>query len=311
MSTIALKGEQRAAINKLLAAGKSNLRDLHNALGLDFCAPFDAWTITGSFTPNRVRKEAERRGHDCDKDLVVICTRSTDPYWRWSPGMHPATLDGNKVTLCTGNLGKLAPYYHKQDFEGLRKNSNAETVMIVQDRDLLKEAKRPVIEDGKRYELASHTSYNLSLREIDGSGRTLIVLRGDLGLWDRDLSTIPMLDKSGYLLLRRREDLKRRARELREEREKAAYRATDNSAKLAGLWTAITNKKAELARTLEAATTSEELRAVGTTLNQWDGLVDIVRGYEHLKQSEEEKTLARVEDFEDWYVNLCNKLAKL
>lgn len=73
-------------------------------------------------------------------------------------------------------------------------------------------------------------------------------------------SHLEIIDKSGYILPKRRGNLKLKAAALRRERAKAAYQATDNAKKVEELRAMVEQKKRELAETIMNATTSEELR---------------------------------------------------
>lgn len=127
-------------------------------------------------------------------------------------------------------------------------------------------------------------------------------------LSDRPNDAGDLIDKSGYLLRERREDLKRRAAALRAEREKAAFLAADNSAKVEELRGMIEARKNELVRQLQQATTAEAVREVEKALCSWKGLGGIMGDFERFERNSAAKKYASIEEADRVYNGIKNAL---
>ena len=118
------------------------------------------------------------------------------------------------------------------------------------------------------------------------------------------------IDKSGYLLAERRDDLRRRAAALRAEREKAAYMAADNSAEVEELRGMIEARKKEIVQQLQEATTAAELKEVETALSSWRGLGCIVSDFERFERNTAAKKYGSNEESERIYNGIKERLEK-
>ena len=320
--------EKTAAIKTLLTVNNHGLQDLHTVLGLDFCAPFDAWTINGKFTLNQITNEASKRGYNCRNSVIAVCTRDKSrARYGWSCDFNIATVDGGKLEIeyrtPYHDSGRgLDTFTAKKCFEEIRKSKDAETVVFVQDKANLKRPTERKLDVFGRYKLLKfdycyNTSVNkkyvnrLYLQEIEASGQRFsheIIGRVFYGGFPYAETIDQVIDKSGYMLEARRNDLKRRAAALKKEREKAAFVASDNGAKIEELQALIVARKAEIVKALEAATTAAELKSVYDSLSTWKGFTGAVSDFERLKERDASKEYSSIKAFTEAYTAIYNAL---
>ena len=118
-------------------------------------------------------------------------------------------------------------------------------------------------------------------------------------------------DKSGYLTYDRRENLRRRAQALREERAKAAYLASDKQQEqieeLCGL---IAVRQMELVEALTVANTSQDFKAIAKAIGEygWNTFSGIVSDYETFCEKTRNKSYPSIEDSDRAYNKIKTSL---
>lgn len=218
-------------LKSLLKDNKRVLQSLHACIGLDFKKPYYIFDIEGKFTINQLIKAAAGAGYIPKKDIFVIFTRTeTGFYTNYRVAVLDSSGNMEKDINSTGyNNNKfvsLDTFYTKSDFETVRKSA-AHTIVICQNRDFLSIPARKNIDSMQRLKLLKaqvNTPYNrtekciysLNMQTTDNNG-----LNYQLDTYrynTMDINTL--IDKSGYLLIYRRETLRRRAAILRAEIDK-------------------------------------------------------------------------------------------
>ena len=233
-------------LKELLSYNKNYLCGLHACIGLDFCKDMYTFSISGKFTINSVLKTAAAAGFTPEKDLIVINTLPLEGYYSRFRFMAAIIDDSGKLDIevnhCGYNNGvfvNIETFYTKQQFNDIRKKEN-KTIVICQNREFLHDPirykKDNNIDLNQRFKLLSapvHESYIKKIPRINTLNLQLLDCNGleyqcDVSKQETAIQS-DLIDKSGYLLFNRREQLRRRADEIKAEKEKKAYSATDNT----------------------------------------------------------------------------------
>jgi hypothetical protein len=306
-------------LKSLLKDNKRILQSLHACIGLDFKKPYYIFDIEGKFTINQIIKAAAGAGYTPKKDIFVIFTRTeTGFYTNYRVAVLDSSGNMEKDINSTGyNNNKfvsLDTFYTKSDFETVRKSA-AHTIVICQNRDFLSIPARKNIDSMQRLKLLKaqiNTPYNstekciysLNMQTTDNNG-----LNYQLDTYrynTMDINTL--IDKSGYLLIYRRETLRRRAAILRAEKAKNAYIAIDNTDKINALKAAILDKKNNVINMLMEATTAADLASVNKKLDYFHGIEGIFRSFERLENSDKNKEYKSIDNFMNEYNDIYTRL---
>lgn len=276
-----MKSINTSAVARLNAINSGALRALHEQIGFDFEKPFACIALDGNFTMKKIQKEIAAAGYT-SSDTVALLTHT--PHQLHRRGLYLVRVDGEKIDIdfrCIKH--NVCNFYTKGDFESVRKNPNAETFIIVQHPEYINkiDAEKPVDKSARYTKAPSAGRYN--------------------GYYT--------LDKSGYILNGRFEELKRRANALRRDRAKAAYLLTDNSAKVENLRGLIAAKKEQIISELVAAETHEQISAVGKKLDWWRGLGGIVENFERYEAKSANHDYSSIEESERAYNDILEKLS--
>ena len=315
----------------LREANKNTLRGLHYYFGFDFQAPHKILYLAGNYTVKKIEKAAAAAGFSADAEIVIL-TRDNGPRAAWRRDWKAVEIVGGGVNVefrrersCPIWPRPFDTFYAKCSFEELRKEAGAETFIFCQEREYIK---RPAAEKkadwSERFKLygirragdgngASWIS-RLELIETTSNGKRRVDY-GEGGGWYirygwRPQDAGEIIDKSGYLLLERRDDLRRRAAALRAKREKAAYMAADNSAEVEELRGMIQERKAEIVQQLQEATTADELQRVEKALARWGGFAYIVHLFEEFERASINKSYRCIKEREDRYNEIKERLEK-
>jgi hypothetical protein len=215
-------------------------------------------------------------------------------------------------------------FYAKRQFESVRKSDLADTVIIWQDRKYTRaiQKEKPVdrsarfhlLDYGKIQDSTRQKSYIqwLRLQKTDEKGGeirlNLIGMVFYPGSKYYAMEINDAIDKSGYLLQDRRNDLKRRAAALKAERQKSAFIASDNTDKITAIKNALVRRKAEILKEFERAKTVEELEIVEKSLSRWNGYIRAVSDFNTFKKRVEEKAFNSISDCERDYKTIMERL---
>lgn len=315
---------------ELLSVHPHALRGLHNIFGFDFQQPHDVLYMAGNYTVKKIEKAAAAAGYG-EESAIVLLTRSNSRR-AWNRDFSVVEIKNGKAETDFSDAVRasfnyqLIPFdyfYCKGSFEEVRKDAGAETYVFFQKREYMKKPEKKPVDYSQRFHLAQvRYSWDsnmtkkyvssLELYETTTDGKRKVEYgersRYYAALSDRPEDAGEWIDKSGYLLRDRREDLKRRAAALRAERAKAAFMAADNSAKVEELRGMIEARKNELVQQLQQATTAEAVREVEKALGTWRGLGGIMSDFERFERNSAAKKYASIEEADRVYNGIKNAL---
>lgn len=313
-------------MKKLLTIDKNAGRALHEVFFIDFNKPFNAYEIAGKFTINQILKAIEKDGYNVYNSTIIALT--TNVKYRENR-IFAATISGlNAIDIDykfykSDIPSKLDNYGTKGSFNDYRKESGITTFVVCQEEKNLAHMSghNPDLTQRFDYIASSITYKNTECRDFYIS-EVHLVRRDDngssyfLGGWRnryyfgngsrcyKEVSEI--IDKSGYLLTDKRENLKRKAEALRKDRAKKAYQETNNAERIQELKKAVFDKKDYFAKALQAATTAEEVAAITDKLWKFNGLQGLFKDFEFIAEKDSEKAFSSVAKFNEY----CDKLEK-
>lgn len=312
-------------------------KTLHDIFGFNYLKPYGLYHIAGRFTFNQIEKMIAADGYTINNSVIAVLVR--DPSHAYSNKFHLIRYNGSididfKIYRYTCEYRgrdynrEIDTFYRKSDLESMRKRDTAETIIIVQ---LVPDLHMPTPKKGdynylNRFNInsdidISYSGYNgksyingITIKDYtDGHkisreyiGRVFYTSNASNGRYKTDIRDI--IDKSGYFVDDRRENLKRRAAALKAEREKAAFIAADNTEKIDSLYRAILSRRDDIISILSHATTAADFKRVEDIFNRWNGFADIVSDYERLKARDAAKEYSSMESFNKVYNDLVNRL---
>ena len=325
-------------IKSLLSNNSNNgFKVLHNIFGFNYLKPFGLYYVSGRFTVNQIAKMISADGYTVNNSVIALLVR--DPSHNYSNKFHLVQYNGNididfKIYRYESGLRSrdynrdITSFLCKSDFEDMRKRDTAETIVIVQFvRDL--HVTTPATPDYNylnRFNIntdidISYSGYegkryikDITVKDYSDGHKVTRTFIGQMfytnyardGRYKTDIRDI--IDKSGYFVNDRRENLKRRAAALRAEREKAAFVASDNTRLIEGLYQAILSRRDDIVSLLSNATTGADFERIANIFDRWQGFADIVRDYELLKARDASKEYSSMESFNKSYNGLVNRL---
>ena len=245
----------------------TNMRRLHEGLGIDWQAPYCEIEHIGKFTVKSMTKEMSAHGFTPQNSVLLALVQGGNT---WN------TADWNVVRIYDDGFVVDMPrcmdhYFRKGDFDNDRKKETCHAIFFAQKKEYLK---------GAKFTSNSWGGYYHHTKEIDKYGRFKdpdSVSRWLAGTYN------PEIDPSGYCVDLYRSDLKMRAEIYKAEKAKEAYLKTDNTDKIDTLARLITEYKKKLSSALLSAVTSEDISAVDRALG-WSGLYDIMTTFERFKE---------------------------
>ena len=321
---------------EVLSVSRCALRGLHDMFGFDFCKPYDIISIYGSYTVGQINKAVKAAGYDNDAEVVVL-TRDTNERHRYNSDFKVVRIMGSTFEV---EFSRKIPYYGKlgrpfddlfakRCFDDLRKESDVIAYIFIQPAEFINvpamsaAAFWGVAPDlTERFNISGvtmHCSSNggryvgkVELVRREGKGERYTYETNGLVIWGKRYepkNVTDLFDKSGYCVKERRDDLRRRAAQLRAEREKAAFDASDNSAKVEELRRMIEAQKMEIVAQLTNAHTSGDFKAVEKAVSWYGGLGDIAAQFERYERKNAEKKYSSVADADRAYNAIKNALS--
>lgn len=306
-------------IKKIESVNRYTLRALHDVFGIDYNKPFFAASITGPVTVNKIEKLIISAGIDPRNAENVVLIDSGNKCRRrdWTcvtlDGRGGFDIEHRDNYWRNGSTRRAAGfdwYCRKSDFNEDRKRNTAEIIIISQHAEHLKTPAEKTLDPSERYKVIDTTKARRSASsaetyisrvnlqrttdqgstvEIGNTGR--IIYRGEFE--PRTLDEV--IDKSGYLVMDRRKEWKRRARALKADRDRAAANAADYSGQLEQIEKMIDSRKREIIEHLKAAKSYREIEKVSKELSYFHGLADIVSDFERVKDAAETKKFSSPE----------------
>jgi hypothetical protein len=311
----------------LLAEYPQAFQVINNVLGVDFEKPYGIIHGIGKYTTKSIMRQAESCGYN-DGCILILLTREPSPYTRRDYNLLTVDRSGG-ITIdykipYSSRSSQIDNFYAKRQYEDVRKSDQADTVIIWQDRQFLNMVQREKsLDRSSRFKLLNydfitdrtHNKRYIKRVELQKTGEKGGKCRLDLigmtfcpgsPFYKTEIGDV--IDKSGYLLQDRRDDLRRRAAALRAERKKAAFNASNNDDKIKSLEKALASRKAQIVKALEAAETVEEFEAVEKSLSRWDGYTRAFNSFNTFKKRVEEKAFASLDDCERDYKTILQRL---
>lgn len=309
------------AIKKLYKFNKKSLQAINKTFGIDYNKPFEAITIKGNTTIKQILKKVNNNA------LIIVLTNT--------PGFHgdkyrAATIDKyEKVAIGNDKYSDyhfiwnsgIDSYYTIGSFREAIKDITGNTIIITQEKQYLCKSKKSDIDYSNRYQLipakyeSEYFTYNsngcyisrLNLKDLNSNGR---IIEYHTDHWNSKTENIlDIIDKSGYIIENKRHELKRKARLLKEKREKELYSATNNTERIEALGNLLKGKKDMIAADLKAATTFEQVKNIASKLDRYsDGLTKAYKLYEELKKDDEAKAFRNIDSFESDFTGLTELL---
>jgi len=299
--------EKTALTNEIFAYGKNVFRQLHNQYGFDFEAPHVIFRVDGRFTVSAVRKQAYQMGAAYGATFAILYTGGG--YYK----LNAVSLYENscEVRVAGNNLMKLADSYfntaYVSDFTSARKDEDSIAYVIFQNKEHIKFRNYDWnIGWTKRFKLIDPSDgwwYDDTL-----SASVLIDENGVK--WENYRSY--GFDKSGYCVSERRQDLRRRADNVRAARRKAEIDHADVVAKALAIDAAITARKVELVNMLVSANSEKDIAKVSKALGTktWeDGFMRALYLADDFKDRLARDRFTSVSDVESLYNSVMHNLS--
>ena len=282
---------------ELLSENNKAFQFLHEAKGFDFEKDYFITKLEGRFTFNTVKKAI---GENMAGDYTAALILKPNKKHYWSEKFYYIEMDqqaGKFEPLRQDNITywgfDIDYFFSKGDFEEVRKNKTDHIYIVAQNNEHLRtEKKSNTFDYSQRFRyIPSKWGETCS----DGRGNTwinkitLMLLDGSAKHVEYNTNTrryqycpptvADVIDKSGYLLLERRREWKRRANALRAERDKAAAMAADFSEKEKAIKTGIDNAKLHIAELALSVETEQDARALDKAADKFRWLMWDYRHY--------------------------------
>lgn len=278
------------ARQELQKINRGTLRAVHNMSGLDYNKRHDILKLYPPFTRNTIRKAAAEAGYPAADALVLLfdakprfeCYRNRlTVFWIDAAG----SLENPNTMYHRGNPGSaLSSACMKGDFDEIRKRpSSAAYVILQNDEDHAKSRQHEKTPDPwTRYtatrrhsQYANHVIFDL--RPVAGSAPAVTV-----DSWPQDWKNPESpLDAGGYYRADKIKNRKRRADEIKAEREKAAYMIQDTAADVETVTAAADALRSHVARLLTSDDMSHAAEAASAVhiygFYFWEALADSAR----------------------------------
>jgi len=318
-------------LKELLQQETQALKVLHNAELYDFTKDFTILKHDGRFTVAALEKEAAAAGHTADDSIIMCYTtgRKWDPdrlYMYKLTGAGKFEVEYKIYKYTTGRAYcRIDDFYCKRQLDDVRKQEEGLTTYIICQKKENQAAENPhPVDLANRFILKKFDTYRKStggeyidrvyLRRTDDAGSAYTYHdRGTFIYESRFTNTAinEIIDKSGYIIDRKRDELRRKAAALRADRARAAYLETDNTNIIKELDSLFTETKNAIIEELTQATTAEALKKVSDKLDRWRGLAGIADDLERLKAADEARKYSSVDRFTQAADGIRADLAKL
>lgn len=279
---------------------------IHHIIGADWNAPIECIEYQGAFTPLKLRKAARAAGIQDSSDLV--CITWPDKYadnkrWFLISGndnkpvfsIHPDTADWNVIRT-------ISDYFNSSTFNDYRKRDDNTTLIIAQNPEYQKKPAnartRNICVDALSVERLNITqvingrangkTYVSRFDAIGKSGKTYSWQRFGRVIYSNEIENntiLDIVDRSGYYVFGRRNDLKRRAKMLRAQREKAAAADTDISQYIAEINKAVESAIISTKSAYAKANTADDFTALARVNSQWNGISQLIKTAEKFAEA--------------------------
>ena len=317
-------------IKELLQREPQALKVLHNAELFNFTKDFTILKHDDKFTIAALEKEAAAAGYTADDSIIMCYTTGRT----WDPGrlyMYKLTGAGKfeieyKIWKYTTGKAycKIDNFYAKTRLNDARKQNGLTTYIICQKKENQATENPHPVDLAARFILKKFDTYRKStggeyidrvyLRRTDDTGSAYTYHDRSNIIFESlytNTAINEIIDKSGYIVDRKRDELKRKAAALRADRARAAYLETDNTNIIKELDSLFIETKNAIIEELTQATTAEALKKVSAKLDRWRGLAGIADDLERLKAADKERKYSSMDRFNQAADGIRADLAKL
>lgn len=317
-NNISIEYGKKTYFNELLTENKKIFSGLHAAFGYDFELPFHIIKIEGKYTINQILKAAGQAGWTYTIKNALFAIFTKDCNCTWNKDLSFCTLESEKtIDINHRYIDGIDRISHKGTFNDIRKKDAAITYVIIQNKKMLSVPNnKPEIDINNRYNATSviysgntRYYYRKNIHNIDLSdGNKEYKYQFQYNGYINNISDV--IDKSGYIVIAKKEDLKMRSAALRLDRQKAVVDAIDYSKEITELEEIITKKRTLLAAELANAITYEALEGIQKQLTWYnDGFAAAVRKFESFKASVNGKKYRNANEVNIDYANIKELLA--
>lgn len=299
---------------------------IHHVIGADWNAPIECVEYHGAFTPLKLRKAARAVGISDNADLV--CITWPDKYAenkRWfliSGNDNKPILSIHPDTANWDVISTIRDYFNSSTFNYYRKCDDNTTLIIAQDP---KYQKKPANTVTRKISVDTLNAERLNITQVIGgraNGKSYVSQFDAIGksgkkyYWRRfgnviysneiENTTISdIVDKSGYYVYGRRADLKRRAKMLKAQREKAKAADSDISGYVVEINEAVKNAIEITKSAYAKAETAAQFSVLANVNSPWRGIAQLIQAAEKFAETPAESysSPARIE-------NAANRIIK-
>lgn len=323
--------ENRSALASILNHNRKALRGLHVIAGYDFEKPFSVRRFECPVTVARILKKTGAAGSMNDLCVSLLIH---NPNSNWDRDFHYVTVDRfGKAEIEINRASwvdfRIDYFSSKSNFEEARKNPGSVIYAIIQKKEFLHKYTPKAYDLGDRFRLVPgketrwtdgkgfHGVSAITVQRMDASGQNLEIRRRKIYFGVRvsyennPASVSDFIDKSGYLLPWRRDELKWRAFARRSEKEKAAYLQTDNNGKIEEIAARIEKVKKALAEEILRAVSCDDVCKVARRLGHCKGLASVVNHFELFQKYTIEKRFSSIAASEARYQEIVKELDEL
>ena len=272
---------------ELLKVNPGTLRTIHNIFQIDYNKPHKIIKMQAPSTKPAIRKAAAEAGY-ADAQAIILIHRTGGRWYFESDkkSFYLFTLDSDG-TFENPKRGGCGGFYDavvgnsvddcstKGQFDEYRREPCEIFVILQKDPDKAKKSEYSKPNATTRYKLIdtekSYGDVKAWVMQDRNSGEKARISRF---YWYKGGKTESekledVIDKSGYFVRDRRQSLKKRAAELRAEREKNSYSAQDTAADVAEIENAATETRLYIADALRNADTITAGKIIEAIHSQW------------------------------------------
>lgn len=308
-----------ANTTKLLKENKKSFKELHRLFGYDFEKEYTVLYLQGAFTINKIIKEVDKVNYIDPK--ITILTRNKNTHMR---KLHVVTVTKNgdiNIDIKPCYVSGIESFYRKYDFNEIRKKADTESYIIIQASENIVPSKTINRDLNKRYNyrpsayekcgdgMGNSWIYRINLQDTDNTGE-IWEYKVDYSFYRIKTNNIyDIIDKSGYLLLHHRRELKARVQRIKIERDRNEYLKTDNAEKINELEVKINLIKSKLIEKLANATEYNIISETGRLI--FFDFSSIVSDFDRFKRKTINKEYSRIQHSDNEYQRIIEKINKM
>lgn len=291
------------------------MKSLHALNGINFNKPLFVEKINEKFTVNQIEKALNAAGLDTFTSNVFLVIKPRKIYRN---NLHLATLEGGQLVYnmrekyrtrkhagyynITCNLDY---FYRRADIEEARKNCEY-AYIIAQKKEYATPTKEEETPNATtRYELKE--AYNNGILTKNPETGNKIEYNAPHKYGETKTAS-DIIDKSGYIIDIKRNELEKKAAALKAEREKAAYLKTNNAGRIDALDALTKEAKAILIKQIENAGNYDEMHEAERTADRVKWAVYYL---DRLKTREKNREYKSIEDFNEAAEKVKKELEKV